>query len=155
VTNASHLWWSDIMVPSEEAVSRCLKDIKPLNVKPDRLSLLVSRQFLTDMYGVSPMSLLATSKSGRRLIFPTPDVNPDMPTSPGNPGLLSSCRKGIVEFTWSLFSRNQTSRGASEHSHGCASIRVVRGAETKGIRFLNVSYRFLIQATRRSKYVGR
>lgn len=147
VANASHLWWSDIMVLSEEAVSRCLKDIKPLNIKPDRLSLLVSRQFLTDMYGASPMSLLATSKSGRRLIFPTPDVNPDMPTSLGNPGLISPCRKGIVEvhlvpvFSWPNKPHRKVGipRAVPECSPGCASIRVVRGAETKGIQFLNVS----------------
>jgi hypothetical protein len=96
------------MMLSDETISRCLKDIVPFNIKPDPPSLLISRHFLTDTYGGSPMTLLATSKSGQRFIFPTPDVNPDMPTSPGNPGLLFSCRKGMVGFTWSLFSRNQT-----------------------------------------------
>lgn len=52
------------------------------------------------------MTLLAKSTDqSRDFIFPTPEMNPQMPTSPGQPGLLLSCRRGMLELTCTMFSR--------------------------------------------------
>ncbi|KIY53851.1 hypothetical protein FISHEDRAFT_68421 [Fistulina hepatica ATCC 64428] len=62
----------------------------------------VSRDALSSRYGGSQATLLATMHSNvgntvRTAIFPRPDMNPDAPTVPGEPGLLFTARTDIVE----------------------------------------------------------
>lgn len=43
----------------------------------------------------------------RHFIFPTPDINPAMPTSPGSAGILLSCRREMLQHTCTVFARVQ------------------------------------------------
>ncbi|KAF9461887.1 hypothetical protein BDZ94DRAFT_1323092 [Collybia nuda] len=93
----------------DATVSEYLKGCARLPINPAPKKLLVSRQFIGEMYGGSQFTLLATSTDkSRNFIFPTPDINPDMPTIPGNPGLLLSCRREMTQVICTLFSRNET-----------------------------------------------
>ncbi|KAG6915528.1 hypothetical protein DXG01_011025 [Tephrocybe rancida] len=97
------------MLPETKGVEY-LQDASPLTIHPPPSSITFSRQFLSDIHGGSVQQFLAISRNKSRLfIFPTSDVNPWMPTSPGAPGLLLSSRKGMLNRRCTLLSRVQKS----------------------------------------------
>ena len=54
------------------------------------------------------MHLMTHSRDGKRhFLFPTSDINPQMPNVPGEPGLLLSARLEMLERTWTVLSRVQ------------------------------------------------
>ncbi|KAG6819282.1 hypothetical protein H0H93_013435 [Arthromyces matolae] len=85
-----------------------LQDASTLSINPPPSSTTFTRQFLSEIHGGSVQEFLAYSTNKSRLfIFPTADVNPWMPTSPGSPGLLLSSRKGMLGQQVTLLSRVQ------------------------------------------------
>ena len=108
----------------EKLVSKYLNDTPALVIDPPPPSSLVSRRFLRETYGGSDQAFIAhgkrhsnpSSDAIRNFVFPTPDVNPDMPISPGYAGLLLSCRHEILENgPWTLFRRVQISPALWEY----------------------------------------
>jgi len=69
------------------------------------LHIQVSRNALTKKFGLPGMGLLWQSKDqNHRFLTPDYDTNPEMPCTPGAPGLLLSCRKEMCNGkTWTLF----------------------------------------------------
>ncbi|KAG5636697.1 hypothetical protein H0H81_007126 [Sphagnurus paluster] len=99
----------EALILSNLSVSRFLKGTGPLEINPlPSTEPLVTREFLNKTYGASTFMLLThSSDHSRRFIFPTADINPQMPMWPGHPGLLLSCRKAMIRHPHSLFSRTQ------------------------------------------------
>jgi hypothetical protein len=119
-------------VLSETTVSRYLKDIIPFPINPAPPTLLVSRKFLIEVYHAPSMLLLQESKNGgHNFMFPTLDINPDMPASPGNLGLLLSCRRGMLDLTWTLFTRVQLNPAKWEYlgKYRCAHVGQLSSTE--------------------------
>lgn len=87
-------------------VARYLKDIVPLRIEPAPTPILVPHKFLGEVYGAHLVFLLLKRTDGRRsFIFPTQDINPDIPVSPGDPGLLLSSRLDMVGHIWTFFTQ--------------------------------------------------
>lgn len=91
---------------SANTVARYLKDIVPFHIEPAPPPLIVPRRFLVNIYSAHGVFLLLKREDGRRsFIFPTQDVNPDMPVLPGEPGLILSSRLELLERTWTCFTQ--------------------------------------------------
>ncbi|RDB20731.1 hypothetical protein Hypma_012181 [Hypsizygus marmoreus] len=98
----------EALVLSSDRVSHFLKGATTLNIAPVPPSFLSSRQFIGETYGGSPQVFMADSRDRtRHFVFPTPDINPEMPTSPGEAGLLLSCRREMLQHTCTAFARIQ------------------------------------------------
>lgn len=101
----------EAVILSNDVASTYLSGLHPFNIVPPPLNLIFSRDFLTTSYGCISMGLLWQSKDSAqrlRFIFPTYDINPGMPTRPGDPGYLLSCRQEMIDNSWwSVFSRVQ------------------------------------------------
>ena len=99
----------EAVVLSDSVLTNYLKAAPTLQIHPPAPRTLYPRTFLSSTYGGNPMHLMAYGRNGtRKFLFPTPDVNPQMPNVPGEAGLLLSARLEMLEHTWSVFSRIQT-----------------------------------------------
>ncbi|KAG6855727.1 hypothetical protein H0H87_011601 [Tephrocybe sp. NHM501043] len=107
---------SNIKIKKDEALmlsvirgAGYLEGASALTINPPPSPFIFTRQFLNNIYGGSVQEFLAHSRDKSRLfIFPTSDVNPWMPTAPGSPGLLLTCRKAMLKERCTLVSRVQT-----------------------------------------------
>lgn len=89
---------------SPAMASKYLKDTPALPISPAPQSVLVPREFLGTTYGALQYTFL--SDTTRNFVFPTIDVDPELPQEPGAPGLLFSCRHKMVNGEpWSVFIR--------------------------------------------------
>ncbi|KAF9461886.1 hypothetical protein BDZ94DRAFT_1323091 [Collybia nuda] len=96
----------DALRLTHESVAKYLQGFPHLNIKPTPVSHYFSRKLIWKAYGGSMITLLSRSTDqSRDFIFPTPDSNPHMPTTPGYPGLLLSCRRDMTEYICTMFSR--------------------------------------------------
>ena len=90
----------------ETAASRFLSGFVPFCINPAPPMLAVPRMFLVKEYHAPSGTLLQEGKAGwRNFLFPTLDINPQMPKFPGAPGLLLSPRQELLKSTWTLFTR--------------------------------------------------
>ena len=94
---------------------------KRLTINPPPLDLEVPRTFLRLAYGGSDQHFLQfipkeKNPSGphrRRIVFPMLDMNPAMPSEPGEPGLVFASRHEILSNPpWSLFCKHSKSAPA-------------------------------------------
>ncbi|KAJ6471592.1 hypothetical protein C8R47DRAFT_745030 [Mycena vitilis] len=87
-------------------------------VPPPNDGLYVPRSFITDKLGGTTQTFVATfHKIGpeRHAVFPQPNMNPLLPSSPGAAGLTFASRMDITEdfeSPWALFCKDRPSGGA-------------------------------------------
>ncbi|KAF8890309.1 hypothetical protein CPB84DRAFT_1785050 [Gymnopilus junonius] len=88
-------------------ISMYLRDAHAFLIQPPPLSVQVSRKALSEEYGLPGMGFLWKSKKKNlplKFLLPTIGLNPEMPHSPGEPGLLLSCREEMCkDGPWTLF----------------------------------------------------
>lgn len=91
-----------------------LGDVYDFPIQPPPLPVQVSRKALTEEYGLPGIGFLWKSKNKNRplkFMIPTIGLNPEMPRSPGEPGLLLSCREEMLkDGPWTLFIRADGSK---------------------------------------------
>jgi hypothetical protein len=89
-----------------------LQGAQTLEIYPPPLDLEVPRKFLRESYGGSDQQFLQFTKPEmnpfgpfiRRLVFPELNLNPSMPSQPGDPGLVFASRHEILSNPpWMLF----------------------------------------------------
>ncbi|KAF8182322.1 hypothetical protein BJ912DRAFT_1145231 [Pholiota molesta] len=89
-----------------------LQGAQTLEIYPPPLDLEVPRKFLRESYGGSDQQFLQFTKPEmnpfgpfiRRLVFPELNLNPSMPSQPGDPGLVFASRHEILSNPpWTLF----------------------------------------------------
>ncbi|TFK21095.1 hypothetical protein FA15DRAFT_672877 [Coprinopsis marcescibilis] len=94
--------------------SAALNAIPALAIDPPPNAAPVSRVFLRQVYGGSQQALIQkviesrnpSERKLRMLAFPHPDMNPAMPSAPGQPGLLYASRPEFLqESPWTMFRR--------------------------------------------------
>lgn len=113
-----------------ENIKRYLSGAVPLIITPaPPKSLHIPRKLLRITYGgsdqqfvahcdvnKSPFSRRASDQSQRHIVFPVPDLNPYMPTSPGDTGLIFASRHEVLEDPpWSVFRRVRESPAVWEY----------------------------------------
>ena len=94
------------------SVKSYLKSARTLKIHPPPLDTRIKRVPFAGHYGgcsqhflqyISPLK----NPSGpvkRKMVFPQPDMNPTVPSSPGEPGLIFASRHEILEDPpWTLF----------------------------------------------------
>ncbi|KAJ7615576.1 hypothetical protein FB45DRAFT_1024663 [Roridomyces roridus] len=99
----------------QDAAAEYLRSTPDLIVSPPALDdLYVPRKFLGEKYGGSTYQFFQnfkTENQGRVGVFPQPELNPLLPTSPGKAGLIFSSRRKLVEEgPWALFCRSVSSK---------------------------------------------
>lgn len=127
--NSPHQLWigtntkikEDALILSSSLASGYLNACKPLNITPPPSSLCVPRKFLRQMYGGSDQQFLQfisptrnpSGRKKRRIVFPMIDINPSMPSAPGDPGLVYASRHEILEDPpWTLFCKDSAAKQA-------------------------------------------
>ncbi|KDR85968.1 hypothetical protein GALMADRAFT_235162 [Galerina marginata CBS 339.88] len=102
----------DVCILPDATVRQYLQSAKTLKITPPPLDLQVPRMFLRLAYGGSDQHFVQyihsdMNPSGpvqRRIVFPMLDMNPAMPSRPGEPGLVFASRHEILENPpWTLF----------------------------------------------------
>ncbi|KAF8957580.1 hypothetical protein BDZ97DRAFT_1924462 [Flammula alnicola] len=96
-----------------------LKGAKALEISPPPLDLEVPRTFLRLAYGGNDQQFLQFIQEGmnpsgpvlRRLVFPMLHLNPSMPSSPGEPGLVFASRHEILSNPpWTVFCKRSNAK---------------------------------------------
>ncbi|KAF8957574.1 hypothetical protein BDZ97DRAFT_1762834 [Flammula alnicola] len=96
-----------------------LQGAKALEISPPPLDLEVPRKFLRLAYGGSDQHFLQFIQAGknpsrtglRRLVWPMLDLNPSMPSSPGEPGLVFASRHEILSNPpWTVFCKRSNAK---------------------------------------------
>ncbi|TFK21945.1 hypothetical protein FA15DRAFT_672077 [Coprinopsis marcescibilis] len=85
----------------KETVHQYLEGV-PSHVIQSPSELCLSRHMLNKSYRCITQGLL-WEKGPHKFLFPTYNVNPLMPTAPGEPGLMLSARTETTRDTWTLF----------------------------------------------------
>ena len=104
----------DLFVLNPERAAHVLSGIPSFAITPPAHDLRLPRQFLTNTFGLPMMGFIWDTRKkkdgtkkipGRNFQFLTAtyQLNPNMPSHPGGPGLLLSCRKAMLGSVWSLF----------------------------------------------------
>lgn len=104
----------DLFVLNPERAAHVLSGIPSYAINPPAHDLRLPRQFLTNTFGLPMMGFIWDTRGkkdekkkipGRNFQFLTAtyQLNPNMPSYPGGPGLLLSCRKAMLGSVWSLF----------------------------------------------------
>ncbi|KAJ7689956.1 hypothetical protein B0H17DRAFT_599853 [Mycena rosella] len=97
-----------------------LNNTPKLEINPVSLVVLyVSRAFLREEYGGSDQQFIQRfrctddTNTGRALVFPQADLNPFLPSRPGEPGLIFTLRREIADGEpWALFCKDHPSATA-------------------------------------------
>jgi hypothetical protein len=119
---------NEAIVLPRETVAKHLKGAIALVLDPTPNLFKFPRRFLRMSYGGSDQHFIAfispdknpsstpANPIRRRMVFPMPEVNPDMPNQPGAPGLILCSIPDLVENSpWSLFRRVQPSPACWEY----------------------------------------
>ncbi|TFK75053.1 hypothetical protein BDN72DRAFT_607116 [Pluteus cervinus] len=107
----------EAMLLPRSVVSNYLSGVGTFSISPDPVPTPVSRRFLRKTYGGSdqhfisftpksrdPGSSSSSHPKGRPIVFPEPELNPEIPREPGAPGLIFASRHEILEHPpWSVF----------------------------------------------------
>ncbi|KIJ94822.1 hypothetical protein K443DRAFT_109770 [Laccaria amethystina LaAM-08-1] len=104
----------DPFVLNPERAAHILSAIPSFTINPPAHDLKLPRQFLTSTFGLPMMGFIWDTRSKRddkkkipgrnfQFLMATHQLNPNMPSYPGGPGLLLSCRKAMLGSVWSLF----------------------------------------------------
>jgi len=93
-------------------VSKYLAGTASFPINPPPIPVVVARYALNHVFGLTIMGLTWVS-GDKKHHFLTPQlaVNPDMPSAPGAPGLLLSCREELwTQGPWDLFIKADTKK---------------------------------------------
>lgn len=102
----------DLFAQLHNSVNSYLKSARTLKIHPPHLDARIKRVPFARSYGGNPQHFLQyipaeNNPSGRvkrRVIFPQPEMNPSVPSSPGEPGLIFASRHEILKNPpWTLF----------------------------------------------------
>lgn len=101
---------------AEEIKMLYLGDVKPKTIDPLPLvGISVSRKFIHARYGGSRFQFVQSitfNGSKRRLVFPLPEFNPCLPTTPGSSGFIFASRHDTVrDPPWGVFIKDSSSPG--------------------------------------------
>ncbi|KAG6815329.1 hypothetical protein H0H93_010117, partial [Arthromyces matolae] len=99
---------SEKLILGQSGPERFLQGATILTIDPKPLPTTFTRKFLNEVHGGSIIDGITYSKDESRLFFFfAAEVNPWMPTSPGNPGLLLTFRKAMLKQPVTLAIRVQ------------------------------------------------
>ncbi|KAJ6471589.1 hypothetical protein C8R47DRAFT_1147324 [Mycena vitilis] len=96
-----------------DVVAAHMADVQPFEIKPPPSESTFPRLWLVKHFGFRLVDLmfplrqvptLPVQYAERDVLCGTPDINPHIPTRPGDPGLMCSVRQGMVNGKpWSVF----------------------------------------------------
>ncbi|KAG6847172.1 hypothetical protein H0H93_009736 [Arthromyces matolae] len=99
---------SEKPIISESRPTMLLQGAPILTINPEPLPTTFTRKFLNEVHGGSIIDGITYSKDESRLfLFLPAEGSPSLPTSPGNPGLLLTFRKAMLEQPVTLVIRVQ------------------------------------------------
>ncbi|KAJ2924922.1 hypothetical protein H1R20_g12189, partial [Candolleomyces eurysporus] len=111
----------EALILPPDAVARYLQGTPNLTINPAPSSLHVKRKLLRQEYGgsdqqfvqyIQPKRNPSNKNKKRCLVFPMPVMNPAMPLSPGEPGLLFASRHEVLDGQWGVFRRHLNGKDA-------------------------------------------